>query len=135
MTARRTERTELLAALTAVTVTITVVMFVRAGAHPRVAPGWLVAIAVPWLAFSIALRVRRDDLGREGAFVDLWSVSHFVGGALLALLGLPVVWVTGLAIGWELAELAARVEETWPNRVLDIVLAVAGWGAATALVG
>jgi hypothetical protein len=135
MAAGRTERTELLAALTAVAVAATVVMFLCAGARTRVAPGWLVAIGVPWMAFSIVLRVRRDDLGREGAYVDLWSVSHFVGGALLALLGIPVAWVTVLAIGWELAEVASRVQEHWANRVLDVVLAVAGWAAAAALVG
>jgi hypothetical protein len=134
MAAERTERTGLLVALAAVTAAVTVVMFLRAGARPLVAPGWLVAIGVPWIAFSIVLRVRRDDLGREGTVIDLWSVSHVVGGAILALLGLPVAWVAGLAIGWELVEAAARVQEHWANRVFDVVLALAGWAAAAALV-
>jgi hypothetical protein len=132
---RGAERTELLAALSLVTIATAVLIFVHCDARPRVGPPILAVVGAAWLAFSLFLRVRRDDFGREGRYVDLWSVSHLLGGALLAMLGIPLGWSVALAVGWEAVEVVARVHEYPVNRLLDVVLATAGWVGFAACAG
>lgn len=95
------------------------------------APVWVIAvIAAPWIAFSVVLRFNRETFGREGTYVDPWAISHAVGGALLGLFGIGLVWVAALVVWWELVETACRVPETPQNRVLDVVVALVAWAAA-----
>lgn len=84
------------------------------------------AIVVPWIAFSLLLFRRRDTWGRERAYVDWWSVPHFIGGVVMGMLGVDLVWVTLIAATWEGIEAASNVKEAPGNRVMDVVLAVGG---------
>ena len=93
----------------------------------RTIPEVFVAIALPAAVFSVLLRVRHATWGREGRYVDLWSIPHFLVGVVACLLGLELVHIAAIAIVWELVELAAHVREYPANRVIDVVLAVAGW--------
>lgn len=89
------------------------------------------AIVVPWVAFSAVLFRYRNTLGKERAWLDWWSVPHFIGGVVMGMLGLPIFWVTVIAATWEGIEIASRVKEHNTNRVMDVVLAVVGaWLAA-----
>lgn len=128
------ERTQLLAVLTAITaISIFVLVLVRGR---LLVPMWtVVAIAVPWAGFSLWLRIKRQGLGREGYYLDWWSIPHAVGGALLALVHIEGVLVAAIAIGWELIEIGTRVREHPVNRVIDVVLAIAGWAVTTAALG
>ena len=70
----------------------------------------------------------------EGRFFDLWMLVHFASGAaggysnvffelsdrLVVALGL------GLMILWEVGEHLAGIRESWPNRVIDIVVGLLG---------
>lgn len=72
---------------------------------------------------------------REGRFIDLWLLPHLFGGGMFAFFFL---WQGGtralsygitfvLLAGWELVEEFAGVRETQENRVLDIVVGIAGF--------
>ena len=99
-------------------------------------PLWVIlAMAIPWAAFSVFLRLRRRGLGREGRYLDWWSIPHTLVGVLFALLRIEGVIVAAIAIAWELIEIGTRVQEHPANRVIDVVLAVAGWTATTAAFG
>ena len=98
-------------------------------------PRWvLVAIGVPWIAFSVFLRAHRDTWGREGKLLDLWSIPHAMGGVLLGVFDIGGVWVLALAIWWELVESVSRIFEHATNRVTDVVIAMAGWALAQLVV-
>ena len=88
------------------------------------------AVAAPWFALSIVLRARPDDWGHEGKLFDWWSVPHFLTGSLFGLLGIGIGFVIPIAITWELVEVFSRVKEHLPNRIVDVLLAAAGWIAA-----
>jgi hypothetical protein len=70
----------------------------------------------------------------EGRYFDLWMLVHFASGAAGGYSNvfweLPVPLVYGLAlilmILWELGEYIARIYESWPNRVIDIVVGLLG---------
>jgi hypothetical protein len=127
------ERTSLFTVLTGLTLTATVALLVWQ-AHLLV-PLWaLLAIGLPWIAFSVYLRLHRDDLGREGKFLDWWSISHIIGGALLGSFDIGLVWVALLVIWWECVESVSLVFEYVTNRVTDIVIALLGWGIAQLLI-
>lgn len=120
------ERNGLFAVLAALTLVATLTLLATRG--ELLIPRWgLVAIAVPWTAFSIYLRLHRDGVGREGRVLDLWSIPHFVGGVVLGLFDVPLVFITLIVIGWELVESVCCIFEHLPNRIADIVLALAGW--------
>ena len=87
----------------------------------------LLAIVIPWIAFSILLRVRRDTLGREGRVLDLWSIPHFIGGGLLGLFDISLLTVAVLVTTWEFIESISKIYEHLANRIADIILALAGW--------
>jgi hypothetical protein len=97
-----------------------------------VSPWIFGALLVPAAAFAVLLRTHRDTWGREGRYVDYWSIPHFLVGVFGFLLGVALPVVAAIAVAWELIELAARVREYPANRVTDVVLAVAGWLAAYA---
>jgi hypothetical protein len=95
----------------------------------------IVGIAGVWGGTGIALRTHQKTWGKELRYVDWWSVPHFLSGVLLAMFGIGVAWVAALAIAWELIEITAAVDEYPTNRVVDVVLALAGWLLVNAIVG
>jgi hypothetical protein len=129
-TGGKPERTVLLGVLTLLTVAgILTLVLVRG--RPLV-PMWVIAaIAVPWVGFSAWLRTHLRGLGREGRYLDWWSIPHTFGGVLLALVRIEGWIVLAIAAGWELIEIGTRVREHPVNRVIDVVLAVVGWGATS----
>jgi hypothetical protein len=93
----------------------------------------LVVVLVPFVAFSILLRVRRDTLGVEGRVVDLWSIPHTVGGFILGMFDVPFLAIAVLVTVWELVESVSKIYEHLANRIADVVLALAGWTLAQLL--
>lgn len=72
----------------------------------------------------------RTDIWREGKWLDLWSVVHFLSGLSVAL-GLSVfgfgLWptfiiATLLFIAYEMWEAMEKIEETPQNRFMDVVV-------------
>ncbi len=72
----------------------------------------------------------RTDIWREGTWLDLWSVVHFLSGLSVAI-GLSVFhfgfWPTFviaslLFIAYELWEAMVKIEETPQNRFMDVVV-------------
>lgn len=127
------ERTGVLAALSLVLATAAVVTW-RDDAHLAVAPwlfGGLMGVAA---AGAVFLRTHRATWGREGRYVDYWSIVHLLFGVLGYLVGLDLIAVMVVAAAWELIELAARVREYPTNRVIDLALAAAGWTGANLVV-
>ena len=86
-----------------------------------------IGIAAPLVLFTAFLRTHRDTWGRERKYLDLWSIPHFLVGVLLWLAGVDLIWTIVIAVTWELIETVSRVYEHPTNRVMDVVLAVAGW--------
>jgi hypothetical protein len=127
------ERTTLFGVLTGLTLLATVALLVLR-AHLLVSTPLLLAIGVPWIAGSIYLRIHRAGVGGEGKYLDWWSVPHIVGGALLGLFDIGLVWVLLLTIWWECVESVSRSFEYFTNRVTDIVIAVVGWSIAQLIV-
>jgi hypothetical protein len=70
----------------------------------------------------------------EGRYFDLWMLVHFASGAAGGYSNvfweLPVALVYGLGlflmIVWEIGEYLARIRESWPNRIIDIVVGLLG---------
>jgi hypothetical protein len=78
-------------------------------------------------------RFERTDMWREGKYLDLWSVVHFLSGASLGLgfyflrfLDLGVTGSIGivflLLVAYELWEAMVKIAETPQNRILDVVV-------------
>ena len=120
------ERNGLFATLGILTAASTAALLYTRG--DLICPTWtLLAIGIPWIGFSLLLRLRRDTIGKEGPVLDLWSIPHFVGGVLLGLFDVPLLSITLLVVGWELVESVSRIYEHLANRVADIILALVGW--------
>ena len=74
----------------------------------------------------------------EGRVFDLWMIVHFLsgltGGFSNVLFGLSTrgVYVLGVSmlLIWEAIEHVRQVRESWENRVLDILVGVAGISVA-----
>lgn len=72
----------------------------------------------------------RTDPWREGDYLDLWSVPHFLSGMVVAFslffLGFEArsafVIAFLLLVGYELFEAVAEIDETRWNRILDVVV-------------
>jgi hypothetical protein len=85
---------------------------------------------------------RRTDIWREGEYLDLWSVPHFLSGALLAclvyLLHLDFWYATILAtillIAYEIFEIWAGIWETFWNRNFDVIVGLASFIPATLVI-
>lgn len=130
---REHERTTLFAVLTGLTLAATVALLV-CRADLLVSLPALFAIGVPWIALSIYLRLHRDGVGGEGRYLDWWSIPHVIGGVVLGLFDIGLVWVVLLVVWWECVESVSRVYEHVTNRVVDVVIAVTGWALAQWLV-
>ncbi|HLC53628.1 MAG TPA: hypothetical protein VJK03_03715 [Candidatus Nanoarchaeia archaeon] len=71
----------------------------------------------------------------NGDYFDLWHVNHFLAGILLAgatiyfklnfILGLIISMI--LMLSWEIFEVVKEIRETKFNRIMDILLGVAGF--------
>lgn len=72
----------------------------------------------------------RRDIWREGKWLDLWSVVHFFSGISIGFCArlVPlepfaiVVIVTLLLVGYEMWEALVHIQETFTNRVMDVVV-------------
>jgi hypothetical protein len=95
----------------------------------------VVAAFAAWSGLAFFLWRHRKSYGREGHYLDLWSIPHFFTGTLVWLLGGGIGWVAMLAVVWEMIELVSRVRERPANRVIDVLLALGGWLLANALLG
>ena len=126
---RAHERTWLLGALSALTLGLGLALVIWRRA-PIASPVVIAPLTATFVGSVVLLRVRRDDLGAEGRFVDLWTIPHFVIGALFGLLGIDLAWTTALLVWWELVEVACRVDEYPTNRVTDVVISIVGWAVA-----
>lgn len=77
----------------------------------------------------------------EGHFFDLWMLVHFASGAAggfsNAYFGLGILTLFGVALAlmllWELGEAAAGIGEALSNRVVDVVVGIAGVSLAVVL--
>lgn len=120
-------------ALLCVLLGLSVIALLVATAQLR-APLWVIVLtALVCGGTQVLLMTHRDTLGKELHYLDLWSVPHFLVGPLLWMTGVELHWLIILTIGWEGIELASAVREHKSNRVVDVLLAVAGWYAASAV--
>ena len=75
-------------------------------------------------------RFVRTDMWREGKWLDLWSVVHFLSGMSLGFAApyfnfgtVPtIVIVFLLLVGYEMWEAMVRIHETPQNRFMDVVV-------------
>ena len=80
-------------------------------------------------------RFTRTDLWREGTWLDLWSVVHFLSGVLLGLgfyflhFGSIVSAILALLllISYEMWEMIVQIEEASTNRFMDVVVGMVGY--------
>ncbi len=82
-----------------------------------------------------AFMFQRTDIWREGEWLDLWSVVHFLSGVSIGL-GLfflrfpatPAIITTFIAlVAYEMWEALAKIEETSTNRVMDVVVGMSSF--------
>jgi hypothetical protein len=75
-------------------------------------------------------KFHRTDIWREGKWLDLWSVVHFLSGVSLGL-GISffkfgtvssVIIVFLLLVAYEMWEAMVKIEETPQNRFMDVVV-------------
>jgi hypothetical protein len=75
-------------------------------------------------------KFHRTDIWREGKWLDLWSVVHFLSGVSLGL-GISffkfdtlssVIIVFLLLVAYEMWEAMVKIEETPQNRTMDVVV-------------
>ncbi len=80
-------------------------------------------------------RFQRTDIWREGKWVDLWSVVHFLSGSSTAF---AIAWLGFgfqasaliaflLFVAYELWEAMVKIEETPQNRFMDVVVGMASF--------
>lgn len=75
------------------------------------------------------------DLWRDRKYVDLWSAVHFTAGVNIGLLlvfpDVSFIWSVTicliLLIFWEIVEINVGIYELWQNRVVDIIIGLAGF--------
>ena len=80
-------------------------------------------------------KYERTDIWREGAWLDLWSVVHFLSGvsvaSVLYLLHLGAFASTLIAflllVSYELWEAMVKIIETPTNRFMDVVVGMASF--------
>ncbi|MEK7187175.1 MAG: hypothetical protein AAB690_01290 [Patescibacteria group bacterium] len=78
---------------------------------------------------------KQQDVWKHGKYIDLWSVVHFLSGALLAsfffYLGLDLFWSSTftlvILLGWEFFESVLGILETTSNVVVDIIIGLVGF--------
>ncbi|MEO5635017.1 MAG: hypothetical protein ABIR14_00285 [Candidatus Paceibacterota bacterium] len=78
--------------------------------------------------------MKNFDIWKEGKYLDLWSVNHFLSGVVFTgwMLFLHFESFTILfsylfvAIGWEVFEKFRGIHEHMGNRVVDVIVGVLG---------
>lgn len=77
----------------------------------------------------------RTDMWREGKWLDLWSVVHFLSGTSIGL-GFYFLHFDALAavllalvalVAYEMWEMLVKIEETPTNRFMDVVVGMASF--------
>lgn len=80
-------------------------------------------------------KFERTDIWREGQWLDLWSVVHFLSGILVGF-GLYLCHFGGIASFlvalllltlYEMWEALVKIEETLSNRFMDVVVGMASF--------
>jgi hypothetical protein len=76
-------------------------------------------------------------------FFDRWTLVHLGAGWGFGLVRMPWWAALGAAIGWELVEnplkrhvfrfMVGSTQDTLANSIMDVVVLMAGWGAARML--
>lgn len=75
------------------------------------------------------------DIWQEGKYLDWWSLTHILAGGVLAGLSIFIglgFWM-GLLIAflillsWEFYEVFRSIEESFKNRVMDMIIGIAGF--------
>jgi hypothetical protein len=134
MPKRKREKTWLLATLGGLLAVITAIVIWQT--HDLIVPWWGVAlVAVPWAGSDVVLRMKQRTLGVERPCIDWWSVPHYFAGVLFGLIGVPLGFVVVIATVWEVIEICSHTREFTLNRVVDVVLAAAGWATAMVVCG
>ncbi|MBI5004215.1 hypothetical protein HZC00_03920 [Candidatus Kaiserbacteria bacterium] len=80
-------------------------------------------------------RFERTDVWREGKWLDLWSVVHFLSGISLGFgisffhFGMiaAIIIVFLLLVAYEMWEAMVQIHETPQNRVMDVVVGMASF--------
>lgn len=83
-------------------------------------------------------RFVRTDIWREGKYLDVWSVVHFLSGITVAFsilffnFGIVPSFVIAflLLVAYEMFEVIAKIEETRWNRILDVVVGMISFSPA-----
>lgn len=80
-------------------------------------------------------KLERTDIWREGKWLDLWSLVHFLSGISLgfgiwffkfgAMSSIVIAFL--LLVGYELWEAMVKIEETPQNRFMDVVVGMASF--------
>jgi len=85
-----------------------------------------IVITIIWGAVLAGLELWASG-GDKTAF-DYWTIGHAMTGVVLGAWGSPGLLVLILTIGWEIVEIAGfSPDEVISNRVIDVVVALAGW--------
>jgi len=87
-------------------------------------------------------RFERTDIWREGKWIDLWSVVHFLSGVSFGLGATffkfgavpTIVIVFLLLVAYEMWEAMVKIHETPQNRFMDVVVGMASFVPAFFLV-
>jgi len=82
-------------------------------------------------AFETSKKPKRD-WWQKGRALDMWSIPHFLFGVLTAILAAllnlsfiaMLALTTGIATLWEIGEYFFDIEETFLNRMFDIILPI-----------
>lgn len=86
------------------------------------------------------VRYIRTDIWREGKWLDLWSVVHFLSGISVAF-GLALVFdflaasviAFLMLVAYEMWEAMVQIHETPQNRFMDVVVGMASFMLAHAI--
>ncbi len=104
-------------------------------------PGWVWAVRIAlmlagvgyviWLIMREISR-RKSGLGasRDDTAFDLWTIAHTTAGLVLGAWGIPFPLVVVFTVAWEFFEMYVPGfgdKEVFSNRVVDILVAIAGW--------
>lgn len=84
--------------------------------------------------------IKRHDWWERHEGFDLWSIPHFLYGAIIGFLpsfGISFVlgfaWTLGSAVLWEIGEKVFKIKESKKNILLDIALSVVAYVLIAAL--
>lgn len=88
--------------------------------------------------FGMSTRPAVSSDWTEGRFFDRWMFVHFIsgvaGGFGNLFFGFTTLGALGVAVAvmtaWELGEALLGVREAWSNRIIDIVVGLAGTALA-----